>query len=647
MRDHDDVHVGFVVSHPAQLVDFALIRRQLTGQVSVFIVARGGDPGPRRQLVEEHLGPCRITWVPSDLTGLDAECDVIVSHTPSHTPKTPENSPAWQSPTGWKSLTHGLDGQPWPGKAKKIIRRSLQRLPGGDRAVRTYWSARARHARASPDAVNSESRADPQSLTPLSEVAYIRRQQTVHLVSARLTEHAVPHRTDASAYWAYIAVRAQDLDMLHAALRSLDEREGTAFRLWMGAGTHYSTATRADRVELSDLAAAESIVAGIPLTIGSYSVRRSGGVEILILDDRDGRLIARRARARKTEWTQEFASVSAEHPSSESSDLIVREADELVDVVYTWVDSSDPEWTTQRDIWSNRTEILMDSAANDERYLDRDELKYSLRSLALYAPFVRNIHIVTNGHRPSWLVEDERIRIVPHTEIFPDLSVLPTFNSHAIEACLHRIPGLSENFLYFNDDVFLGRDAELGDFYTMAGLIKSRFSPVSVVAADRPALDAAPIDWASYNAVTRMGEEFGLRFDRKHKHVPHAMKKSMLEELEARLPDVFDQTRSSRFRDHTDYAIPSMLAHYYGIATHQAVEWPHVPKEYAYADSGRLDFESRLEQIIETKPLFFCLNVTDRADHDFETQAGILQRFLSERFPIPSPWEVAPASASE
>lgn len=646
MTDREDVHVGFIVSSPGQLVHFGEIRRHLTGTVSVFVEVRDDDSGLSKRLIEDHLGPCRIKWVPRNHTGLGGECDVIVSHIPPQTLQALEKSATELDATGWRSLTRGLDEQPWPGKAKKIIRRSLQQLPGGDRAVRRYWTVRARRARASPDPVRSELRAEATNVA-LSEVAHVRRQQLMHLVCAHLTARGVLHRTDASAYCAYIAVRDEDLDTLHTALRSLDPVDGTPVRLWMGKGTHYSTVRRADTVELSDLAAAESIVAGVPFASGSYSVRRNGGVEILLLEDRAGRLVARRARARKADWTQEFASEPAEHPSSASSDLIVREADDLVDVVYTWVDSSDAEWRKRRALWSRRTEILMDSAANDERYLDRDELRYSLRSLALYAPFVRNIHIVTDGHRPSWLVEDdERIRIVPHAQIFPDPSVLPTFNSHAIEACLHRIPGLSDNFLYFNDDVFLGRDAELGDFFTMAGLIKSRFSPVSVVAADRPALDAAPIDWASYNAVTLMGEEFGLRFDRKHKHVPHAMKKSMIEQMEARYPHVFDQTRSSRFRDHTDYAIPSMLAHYYGIATHQAVEWPHVPKEYAYADSGRVDFESRLEQMLATKPLFFCLNVTERADLDFATQAEILQRFLSERFPIPSPWEAVPTASA-
>ena len=137
---------------------------------------------------------------------------------------------------------------------------------------------------------------------------------------------------------------------------------------------------------------------------------------------------------------------------------------------------------------------------------------------------------------------------------------------------------MSENFLYFNDDVFLGKDARFSDFFTQAGLMKSRFSPSSFVATDLPAPDAIPTDWASYNAVSLMRDDFGMNFARKLMHVPHPLKKSLLEELEARYPEVFRRSRASRFRAHADYAIPSMLAHYYGIATRQAVEWDNPPR---------------------------------------------------------------------
>lgn len=552
-----------------------------------------------------------------------------------------------RSSSGLKSLTRGLSDKPWPVKVKKTVRRSIQLLPGGDRAVRGFWSARDRLTGRAPAPAPIETRSEPTTPSDLSEVAFVRRQQMMQIVSEHLADSGVPHRASATAYQAYIAVHEEDLDALHQAIRSLDVGAEERVRLWMGTGASYSTVRDASKVSLSDLAAAESIVVGVPYANGYYKIQRTGGVEVLVLEERSGRLVSRRSRALKADWTRDFIDDPQHESPSATKELTVREADPLIDVVYTWVDSSDPEWMKDRAAWSGQSEIVMASAANDERYLDRDELKYSLRSLALYAPFVRNIYIVTHGHRPSWLVDDDdRIRVVPHSEIFPDPSVLPTFNSHAIEASLHRIPGLSENFIYFNDDVFLGRDAEPSDFLTMAGLIKSRFSPSSFVAEDEPAPDAIPTDWASYNAVKLMREEFGMVFDRKQKHVPHTMKKSMLEEMEARFPQVFEQTRASRFRDHGDYAIPSMLAHYYGIATHRAVEWENIPKEYAYADTGRIDFEVRLRQIIINDPLFICLNVTRHADLDFATQTQLLQRFLTERFPVPSPWEVQPPVTS-
>ena len=59
---------------------------------------------------------------------------------------------------------------------------------------------------------------------------------------------------------------------------------------------------------------------------------------------------------------------------------------------------------------------------------------------------------------PAWLdLSNPRIKVVPHWDIFPNSSHLPTFSSPAIEAHIHRIPGLSDTFLYLNDDVMLGR----------------------------------------------------------------------------------------------------------------------------------------------------------------------------------------------
>jgi hypothetical protein len=104
------------------------------------------------------------------------------------------------------------------------------------------------------------------------------------------------------------------------------------------------------------------------------------------------------------------------------------------------------------------------------RYRDNDELRFSFRSLEKYAPWIRQIFLVTNGQVPAWLdVNHPRVTVVTHEEIFADKSLLPVFSSPAIEVHLHRIPGLSERFIYFNDDVMLGSEVWPDDFLLRKG----------------------------------------------------------------------------------------------------------------------------------------------------------------------------------
>ncbi len=110
-----------------------------------------------------------------------------------------------------------------------------------------------------------------------------------------------------------------------------------------------------------------------------------------------------------------------------------------------------------------------DNHFSASRFADNQELRYSLRSIEKFAPWVRQIFIVTNGQIPSWLnLDNPRIKIVTHAEIFSNQSHLPTFSSPAIESHLHKIPGLSKKFIYLNDDVMFGEEVWPDDFYTHA-----------------------------------------------------------------------------------------------------------------------------------------------------------------------------------
>ncbi|XP_040840247.1 N-acetylglucosamine-1-phosphotransferase subunits alpha/beta isoform X1 [Ochotona curzoniae] len=108
-----------------------------------------------------------------------------------------------------------------------------------------------------------------------------------------------------------------------------------------------------------------------------------------------------------------------------------------------------------------------DEDVSASRFEDNEELRYSLRSIEKHAPWVRNIFIVTNGQIPSWLnLDNPRVTIVTHQDVFRNLSHLPTFSSPAIESHIHRIEGLSQKFIYLNDDVMFGKDVWPDDFYS-------------------------------------------------------------------------------------------------------------------------------------------------------------------------------------
>ncbi|KAG9339879.1 hypothetical protein JZ751_022192 [Albula glossodonta] len=108
-----------------------------------------------------------------------------------------------------------------------------------------------------------------------------------------------------------------------------------------------------------------------------------------------------------------------------------------------------------------------DEDVSASRFEDNEELRYSLRSVERHAPWVRHVFIITNGQIPSWLnLDNPRVTVVTHHEIFQNESHLPTFSSPAIETHIHRIPGLSQKFIYLNDDVMFGKDVWPDDFYS-------------------------------------------------------------------------------------------------------------------------------------------------------------------------------------
>ena len=140
-----------------------------------------------------------------------------------------------------------------------------------------------------------------------------------------------------------------------------------------------------------------------------------------------------------------------------------------VDLVYMWVDGNDPEWRAKRNQYINGGEKKTTEGVNDARWRDNEELRYSLRSVEMYASWINHIYIITDGQSPEWLdVNHPKITIVDHKDILP-ADALPVFNSQAIESCIHKIEGLSEHFIVGNDDTMFVRPTSPATFFNEGG----------------------------------------------------------------------------------------------------------------------------------------------------------------------------------
>lgn len=316
-----------------------------------------------------------------------------------------------------------------------------------------------------------------------------------------------------------------------------------------------------------------------------------------------------------------------------------------IDAVYTWVDGSDPGWQQRKQkalAEFGSCAEFNEFAANASRFINRDELRYSLRSLYQYAPWIRHIYLVTDDQVPSWLeIENPKITVVSHTEIFGDTGALPTFNSHAIESRLHRIPGLAEHFLYLNDDVFLGRPLTPQHFFHSNGLGRFFLSKAQVEAGP-PTVEDPPVLAAGKNNRALIERARAVTLTQKLKHVPHAQQLSVLCELEHEFPDEFAATARHQFRHPDDISIPSALQHYWAYVTGRAVPGSI---RYVYSDLADPATPVRLSKLLRHRDFdTFCLNDHDSDELSLAEQAEMLADFLARYFPMRSPLERGPSN---
>ncbi|MEE1926821.1 stealth family protein [Streptomyces sp. TRM 70351] len=316
----------------------------------------------------------------------------------------------------------------------------------------------------------------------------------------------------------------------------------------------------------------------------------------------------------------------------------VTDVDFPVDVVYTWVDGEEPAMRLKRARYKGQgTAEILDKETNASRYTSHDELKYSLRSLEMYAPFVRHVYLVTDGQKPHWLDADaEGITVVDHRDIFPE-DVLPVFNSHAIETRLHHIPGLSDHYLYFNDDVFVGRPVTPEHFFHGSGVMRVPVSPLKIGAGKAHAEETAT-NSASKNVRALLLERFGRLTTNNFMHTPLPQQRATLAELEEMFPEDIRRTTASRFRSPQDIALTAPLLYQYALLTGKGIPGKY---NFRYVNISRDDAEKRLVELQRTRRFsFFCLNDVDVPEEQREAVNVRMHAFLENYFPFPSSFEI-------
>ena len=285
-----------------------------------------------------------------------------------------------------------------------------------------------------------------------------------------------------------------------------------------------------------------------------------------------------------------------------------------IDFVLPWVDGSDSAWIAlKRKYEDSGSNMSNDPSSNGEvRYRDYGLLRYWFRAMERFAPWVNQVFFITCGQKPDWLDESNpKLHLVNHKDYIPS-DYLPTFQANTIELNLHRIPDLSEHFVYFNDDMFLLRPVK-PDFFFKKGLpviscdlgIPSwlgynHFSRMVInnSAALKRGLDVEHLVWKNmwkYTDVRALGFRRATKnflafainrvvIPGSFGHFPQSHLKSTFDEIWRTIPQIMDITSRNRFR--TDDCVNQWLA----------CAWNMISGSFFPAQENRRGFFSKLDR---------------------------------------------------
>ena len=326
---------------------------------------------------------------------------------------------------------------------------------------------------------------------------------------------------------------------------------------------------------------------------------------------------------------------------------------EKIDIVVLWVDGSDPEFIREKQAVTAQIAEIDQEIDGEQRYRDYGIFNYWFRMIEKHAPWVNHVYLVTNGQKPEWLnLEHPKLKLVAHKAFIPE-EYLPTYNSAAIELNLYRIEGLSENFIYFNDDMYVIKDVKTADFF-------KNNQPKLLAVYD------ALVPWSSYTNTYHNNVEliyrhfpnkkalksspwkfFNFRYGSLvlknllllpwgptgyvNQHLPVPMKKSTLKHLWEIEGETLEKTSRNKLRD-------------YGVDVNQYIcqHW-QIESNQFYPISKNMGESVELNQIDEIQKIFgnkkrklICVNDSMNID---KRNIIRFKKFLEELYPEKSAFE--------
>ncbi|OOF56605.1 Stealth CR1 domain-containing protein [Rodentibacter myodis] len=339
-----------------------------------------------------------------------------------------------------------------------------------------------------------------------------------------------------------------------------------------------------------------------------------------------------------------------------------------VDFVLPWVDNQDPEWQKLRQQHSGN-ESSSDANAN-ARFRDSGTLKYVLRSIEKNCPWYNKIYLITCGHYPDWLnIHSSKIELVKHSDIYGSKEHLPVFNSSSIEMNLPNIQGLSERFIYLNDDMIIFSKTDIERFFVegmpvdflchgwfprnkVFGMIKNIDSWVNSLNNNIDLINEffKPLELnneflyhKSYSPLNKISNFLLKKIYKKyfwfeHWHLPQPYLRKTLLEVKDKFYLNMQICSKNRFRADTD--LTQYLYRYWHLA-----KGDFFPFKYNDGIEDNIcsidDLNNMIKKCDKLQPNFVCFNDSPTlSDLDYEIIKNRITEYLDRRFPEKGSFEV-------